>query len=193
MAQINANLSEYEAEEKLSPLPPGWYEAEVSDSEIKQGKTSGNMYIQWEFQVIGKPNKVWMTTVLGNDIAMKILKTMATCLGHRNPNYIADTEELHGRRCQIRLVIKTDPNGDYDAKNEVKGFKPIEKKQAPAQPAVYQPIQQDFRPKPEDAAFNPPRVTPHAPATAAPPTTAPTATAPAHPPAETVKMPWDRN
>lgn len=139
------NLTDYDAQEGFDVLAPGWYEAEVIDSEIKSSK-AGNTYINWTFQVLGKPNRVWETTVIGKDVAMKILKTMATCCGHRNPNYIADTEELHGKRCQIKLKIKTDPTGEYEPKNEITAFKPSET--AGKKPATYQPPQQAFTPPP---------------------------------------------
>jgi Protein of unknown function (DUF669). len=102
MAQINAKLENYEAQDGFDVLPPGWYSAEIIDSEVKQSR-KGNNYIKWTFKVIGHANHIWHNTVLGNDIAMKILKTMAKCCNHKNPNYIADTEELHGKRCQIKL------------------------------------------------------------------------------------------
>ncbi len=136
MAQLNANLTDYEAQEGFDCLPPGWYTATITDSEIKTGKTSGKQYIQWTFQIDGKPNRIWHTTSLGNDVSMRILKTMATCCGHRNPNYIADTEELHGKRCQVKLAIEKDDNGDYDPKNVIKAFKPSIQSQANQQAGI---------------------------------------------------------
>ena len=135
MAQINANLTEYQTQDAFELLPPGWYEATVDDSEICTAKSSGNQYIKWTFSIDGKPNKIWTNTMLNNEVSMRILKTMATCCGHRNPNYIADTEELHGRRCQIKIAIEKDPNGDYDPKNVIKGFKPSEKQSVNIPPA----------------------------------------------------------
>lgn len=129
MAQLGVNLTDYDVQEGFDVLPPGWYTAEIVDSEIRNGKSSGKPYVQWVFQIDGKPNKVWTVTSIGNDVSMRILKTMAHCCGHKNPNYIQDTEELHGRRCQVKLAIEKDDNGDYEAKNVIKAFKPIEKSQ----------------------------------------------------------------
>ena len=126
MAQISVDLTQYEAQEGFDLLPPGWYSAEIVDSEIKEGKKGP--YINWTFQIIGKPNKIWTITSLGNEISLEILKTIATCCGHRNPNYIADTEELHGKRCQIKVKIKTDESGTYEPKNEISGYKPMDGK-----------------------------------------------------------------
>jgi hypothetical protein len=124
MAQISVDLTQYEAQDSFDLLPPGWYSAEIINSEIKEGKKGP--YINWTFQIIGKPNHIWTVTSLGNEVSMKILKTMATCCGHRNPNYIADTEELHGKKCMIKVKIKTDENGDYEPKNEISGYKPMD-------------------------------------------------------------------
>ena len=124
MAAINQDLSQYEAQEGFDILAPGWYPAEISDSEIKDGKKGA--YINWTLQIIGKPNKIWMVTSLGNEVSLKILKTMATCCGHKNPSYIADTEELHGKKCMIKVKIKTDPEGVYEPKNEISAFKAME-------------------------------------------------------------------
>lgn len=122
--QLNADLSNVEIQEGFELLPPGWYVGEVFDSEIINSKTSGKPYIKWTWQIVGRPNRVWNNMSVNNDISMKLLKTMASCCGHRNPNYIADTEELHGKRCQIRIKI-TKSEG-YDDKNEISGYKPLE-------------------------------------------------------------------
>ena len=45
MAKVNADLSNYETQERPDPLQPGWYEAVVHNSEIKQGPSGP--YITW--------------------------------------------------------------------------------------------------------------------------------------------------
>ena len=152
MANLNANLSGYDAQEGFDVLPAGWYEAEVVDSEIKEG--GKGPYINWTFQVTGKPNKVWDIMSLGNEISMKRLKTLAVCAGHPNPNYIADTDELHGKKCMIRLKIEQDKSGQYEPKNKVSAFKPMNpnSKQPPTitQAAETQPsAQPDTAPAPK--------------------------------------------
>ena len=121
MAQVNANLQDYKTQDGFDPLPPGWYPARIIDSEIKEG-SKGN-YIRWTFEPIGFPGRIWDTMSLGNEVSMQRLKTLATCAGHRNPNFIADTEELHGLTCMIRLKIQKDEG--YDPKNAITAFKPM--------------------------------------------------------------------
>ena len=124
MAQLNANLSNIEGQIGFENLPPGWYRARVEDSEIKEGP-KGN-YVAWTFQIVGKPNKVWDRMSLSNEISMKRLKGLAIACGHKNPNFIADTEELHGLECMVRLKIETDDTGQYEPKNAISAFKPLD-------------------------------------------------------------------
>ena len=132
MAQLNANLSEYDTQESFDVLPPGEYAAQVVDSEIKEG--AKGPYINWTFQVAGKPNKIWDVMSLGNEVSMKRLKTLATCAGHVNPNYIADTEELHGKAIVLKLKVETDETGQYAPKNKVAGFRSLKKAPATVPP-----------------------------------------------------------
>jgi len=167
MAQLNANLNDYDSQEGFDPLAPGWYQARVANSEIKNGPKGD--YINWEFDIIGHPNKVWDVMSLGNEVSMRRLKTLATCSGHRNPNYIGDTEELHGLECLVNLKVETDPTGQYEPKNKIKGFKPVGKpKVVPGGKATAEPQAKSQEPAAQ---------------TAPPAETAP---------AETTKMPWQK-
>ena len=124
MAQLNANLANVEGQLGFEILPAGWYRARVTDSEIKEGP-KGN-YIAWTFEIIGKPNKVWDRMSMSNEISMQRLKGMAIACGHKNPNFIADTEELHGLQCMVKLKIETDETGKHEPKNAISAFKPID-------------------------------------------------------------------
>jgi hypothetical protein len=136
-AQINANLSPYEGQLGFENLPPGWYRAKVAESTIKEGP-KGN-YIQWKMQIVGKPNNVWDNMSMSNEISMKRLKGLAIACGHPNPNFIADTEELHGKECMVRLKIEEDPDGKYEPKNVISAFKPVENGQPAFTPGVNTP------------------------------------------------------
>jgi hypothetical protein len=124
MAQINQDMSGYDTQEGFEPLKAGWYEAVIQDSEIKKGPAGP--YINWQFGIVGHPNKIWDVMSLGNSVSMQRLKTLCKCCGHPNPNYLADTEEIHGNRCLIRLKIEIDESGQYDPKNKISAFKSLE-------------------------------------------------------------------
>lgn len=165
MAELNINLSNTEAQETLKPLPPGWYEAEITDSEIKQG-AKGN-YIRWTFDIVGHPQKVWEIMSLNPDgeaVGLKKLKTLAVVSGHPDPNYIRDTEDFHGRTCQVRLKIEEDATGAYEPKNKITAYKPSNnnsKVQAPAHhtnpPAAVTAKNNTTEPTPEEKE---PEITP---------------------------------
>ncbi len=125
MGNMNVDLSGQEAQESFNPVAPGWYGATIIDSELKNG--SKGPYVSWTFDIHDQPNKVWSVTSLGNDISLKILKTMAVCCGHPTPDFIADSEEFHGMSCKVKLKIEVDETGTYDDKNVISGFKPLPK------------------------------------------------------------------
>jgi len=130
MAQIQMNLEGVEATEAIELLPDGPYKAIVFDSEIKEGPKGP--YINWTFKIDGKPNHIWDIMSVNNEVAQRRLKTLATVCGHKNPNYIGDTEELHGK--EFLAIVTTEPGkGEWGPKNKVKSFRPLEK------PAVVPP------------------------------------------------------
>lgn len=166
MVQLNMDLSNTTSDDGFDVLPPNWYEAEIANSEMKQGQKGE--YVQWEFDILGKPGKVWDIMSFSEKaypITQGKIKKMAECCGHHNPNFVADTEELHGKRLQVRLKIEHDKTGQYDDKNKVTAFKALAGAGVPVIPpqaAAAQP-----------AAVVPPGavVPPVQPAAAAPPAT----------------------
>lgn len=139
MANINMTLDNYEAQDGFDLLNAGWYEAEVIDSEIKEG--AKGPYILWTFQIQGKPNRVWEIMSLGSEVSLQRLKSMAQCCGHKNPNFIADTDELHGLACRVRLKIEKDKTGEYEDKNRISSFKPLN---GGNQPQTMNPASNEF-------------------------------------------------
>lgn len=122
MSQIDQDLSGYSEQIGFDCLSPGWYSARVIDSEIKEGPKG--QYINWTFEITGYPNRVWDVMSLSSEVSKRRLKTLAKCSRHPNPNYIADTDELHGLSCMVRLKIER--SEEYDDKNRITAFKPIE-------------------------------------------------------------------
>jgi hypothetical protein len=56
------------------------------------------------------------------DIANKTLSSICYAVGVMNPN---DSEELHDRPLEVKLAVKP-PRDNYDATNEVKGYRSAE-------------------------------------------------------------------
>lgn len=172
MARLDADLSRYQAQTSFDPLPPGDYLVTVFDTEIKQSK-SGNNMVKVTLKVTDGPlagRMIWDQYVLGNEVAMKRLKALAVAGKHPHPDFIKDTDELHGLKLGIRVKVEDKGDG-YGPKNVITSFKaldgaPAVAPMAPAVPSAPQtaPAQQSFQAPPPAAA---------APAAAGP------------------KMPWD--
>lgn len=139
MGTLNLDLSNIEAMDDFSPVPPGEYVVTVADSEVTHSK-AGNLMATLTYEILGPTHagrRIWDHYVIKNEVAMKRLKSMAQAAGHRNPNFIRDTEELHGLRCIVRVTVEEQDG--YAPKNKITAFKPLEKQAAtppPASPAV---------------------------------------------------------
>ena len=132
MALLNADLSKYEQQDNYTPIPPGEYTVRVIDSEVRESK-AGNPMARFTFEVMGPTHsgrKLWDQFVLNNEVALRRLKTLASVAGHRNPNFIRDTEELHGLTCMVKVAIEEQEG--YEPKNIIKSFKAAENKPAAA-------------------------------------------------------------
>lgn len=178
MAHINADLSQVD-EQDFSPVPPGEYEVTVVDSEVKSSKND-NPYLNLEFEVFGPSHqgrKLWERFMLQNEIGLQRLKTLARVAGHPNPNYIGDSEELHGLMLTVR--VKIEEQEGYDPKNKITSFK------ARSNGGGAQPVPQPAPPRQAQAANGPPV----GPAPAPSPVPAPQAQAPAA--SNKPRYPWE--
>ena len=180
MAIINANLSNVKASGNFEPLPPGEYQVKIVDSAVIATKT-GKPMLKVEMAVedngaaglsahlIGR--KIWEQFVLENEVARSRLKGLAEAAGHRSPDMIKDSEELHGLRLAIRVKIENDEQ--YGPRNKITTFKPTAVQSAAPAPA----------PQTHPAGHVPPMTAP----AFQPPTAAAAAAAPSNPP-----MPWSK-
>jgi hypothetical protein len=149
MATLNANLEGYQEQDDFSPVPPGEYLVKVVDSAVREAKTSSNRLAEFVFEIQGpeyRNRRIWDRYVLGNDVAMSRLKTLAKCIGHRNPNFIRDTEELHGGMCRVR--VKIEEQSGYDPKNVITSFKPANPQPPPSVPPEVASQAQQKKPYP---------------------------------------------
>lgn len=130
MVQIgNFDASKVEPRQSFDPLPPGWYAAQVIESEIRQAKESDNRYLQLTLELLEshhpeyKGRRVWErlnrwnpneTTV---EIAERTLSGICRSVGLMA---ITDSEQLHFKPLAIKLKVKQSEG--YDAKNEISGY-----------------------------------------------------------------------
>lgn len=111
-------------------IPPGWYNAEMVDSEIKAAKSGSGEYVSLQFALLDPPHvnrRVFVTLNLWNAsaeavrIANQQRLELLTALGRPNAQ---TTEELYGIPVCLKVAVREDRSGQYEPRNEVKGFKP---------------------------------------------------------------------
>lgn len=123
MANLDLNLEGYEAQTSdFSPIPAGSYICQITDSEAYYSK-AGRPNLKVTLAVadgdyIGR--KLWCNFCLDAEVGLKILKSLAVAARHPNPNFLRDSEELHGLYVKARVVISKQEG--YADKNDVKGF-----------------------------------------------------------------------
>lgn len=112
------------------PLPAGWYTAMITDAELKPTKDGSGHYIKIRYDITGPTHQG--RVVFGNinirnasakaeEIGRQQLGELMRAIGLAR---IADTDQLIGGVMQIKLGVR-DATEQYDAQNEVKGFKAI--------------------------------------------------------------------
>lgn len=171
MAQLNMNLENVDEQRAPDPLPAGDYLAQIVGSEIKTAQ-SGTSYVKFTWQVLDEKyrnRQLFDNISLSNhqgrkydpgqspaEIGQRKLKTIAVCGNHPNPNFIRDTEELHGLPMIVRVKQRNDP--EYGPQNDVKGYRvasTVAKPQSDAAPKTAQPAAKQA-PKPAPAPPQPP-------------------------------------
>jgi hypothetical protein len=196
MAQLNFDATQVAPNEAIEPIPAGWYNAMIDESEMKPAKTEGNYFLQLRFTIIEgmyANRKVYTRLNLRNsnpqaqEIAYKELSAICHAVGVMQ---VQDSQQLHGRPLKIKVKLKPAADG-YDASNEVNGFKntgeqvqqvaapwtPQAPPQQPQQPQQFAPAAQPVQ------QFAPPPVAQQAPQQQAPAWQPPAAAQPWNTPA----------
>lgn len=210
MASLSFDATSVAPQAAFEPLKAGWYLAQIVESSLAPTQAGDGHYIKLVLQIIGDYNgeasnnrKVFTNINIDNpnpkavEIAQAQLSAICHALGRLQIN---NTEELHMQPLGVRLKIRA-ADGQYEASNEVSGFKHGSEVPAPsavnapvappvAAPPVTPPMVQQPTPvappvAPPVAAAPPPApvAAPPAAAPAPPVAAAPPAPAPAAPPA----------
>lgn len=128
---------------EFTPLPEGWYNVVVKDSQLKPTKDGSGQYISIRLTVEGPTHAgrgIFTNLNIVNKspdaerIGRAQLRTVLECGGVQE---FSDTDQLIGIRMQVKVAVKParqDPATGrvYDADNEVKGYKAIEGAAMPA-------------------------------------------------------------
>lgn len=162
MAQLNFNAAQVPQLEAQDPLPSGWYNAKIVESEMKQTADHAGAYLALTFEVLDGTfarRKLFTNVNLqnSNPVAAEIgAKTLSAICHSTGVIQVQDSQQLHGIPLQIKVALKPAGAGKdgkyYEASNDVKGYKAIDHSQQPAmgaptaapqwaQPAPAQPPQ----------------------------------------------------
>ena len=130
LSGYNFNAEEIEPS-SFDPIPAGWYTAIISSSEMKATRDGYGEYLSLTLQVIEgqyENRLVFARLNLKNanekavDIARKDLAAICRAVGVMSPK---SSEELHDKPLMIKVKVRP-ASGDYEASNDIGGYKAVE-------------------------------------------------------------------
>ncbi len=131
-----------ENDSNFEPIPPGWYNAQIEEAEVRQTKAGNGSYLSLRYRILGPQyeNRVifGMVTISNpNEKAEQIgEKEMGSLMDACGLSSVNNTDQFLNKSIQIKVKITPAQNG-YDAKNDVSGWKPMSgAAPSPAAPAV---------------------------------------------------------
>jgi hypothetical protein len=131
LSAYNFNAEEVEPSSSFDPIPAGWYQAIISNSEMKATRDGYGEYLSLTLQVIDgqyQNRLVFARLNLKNandkavDIARKDLAAICRAVGVMSPQA---SEELHDIPLMIKVKVRP-ASGDYEASNDIGGYKAVE-------------------------------------------------------------------
>ena len=131
LSSYNFNAEEIEPSSSFDPIPAGWYTAIISNSEMKATRDGYGEYLSLTLQIIDgqyENRLVFARLNLKNandkavDIARKDLAAICRAVGVMSPK---SSEELHDKPLMIKVKVRP-ASGDYEASNDIGGYKAVE-------------------------------------------------------------------
>lgn len=139
LSNLNFDATAVEPQDSFEPIPAGWYECMIVESEMKQTKSGTGQYLQLRLDVtegqyanrvlferlnLDNPN----TTAV--DIAQRTLSAICHATGVLQPR---DSSDLHNIPLRVKVSVRPAGNG-YEANNDIKGYESLggAKQAAPA-------------------------------------------------------------
>jgi len=124
------------SDRSFDPLPEGWYQATITGAELANTKTGTGQYIKIKYSITGPTHAG--RVVFGN-LNIRNQNPQAESIGRQQLGElmraiglprVEDTDQLIGGSLSIKLTVKA-ADGQYEASNEVKGFKAASGSPAP--------------------------------------------------------------
>lgn len=155
MAQFSFETESVEKRENnYTLLPPGWYTAQVVESDIVPLKRDPNgRALKLTIQILSEGyqgRKVFSQLNVRHSnpqterIAQQQLRELCESIGISR---MTDTSDLHNKPMQIKVKIRKDDSGQYEDQNEVVAFKSAEGAAATLVPgSAFPPAQRAAQP-----------------------------------------------
>ena len=126
MAIIDVNLEAVHPE-LGQILPAGDYLCRVADSLLIRSR-SGRPLLKFIYDVVSGQHagkRLLDAMLLDHEAGLARLKLLAARAGHPNPNYLHDSDELHGLSFMAKVAVDTDDAGTYPPRNIVKAYRAV--------------------------------------------------------------------
>ena len=134
MAQLDFDARNVDPSSTFDPIPAGWYKAMITESELKPTRNGQGQYLQLTLQVLEGEHAgriLWERLNRMNqsatavEIAQKTLSAICHAVGVMVPK---DSSQLHNKPLMAKVKV-VPADGQYDAKNEITGYKAIDGKE----------------------------------------------------------------
>ena len=145
LAGYNFNAEEVEPSSSFDPIPSGWYQAIISNSEMKATRDGYGEYLSLTLQIIEgqyENRLVFARLNLKNandkavDIARKDLAAICRAVGVMSPQ---GSEQLHDIPLMIKVKVRA-ASGEYEASNDIGGYKAVEGANLTPAPKTQTPV-----------------------------------------------------
>ena len=137
LSNLNFNAENVQPQESFEPIPAGWYEVMIVESEMKATKAGTGQYLQLRMDIVDGPykNRVLFERLnLDNpnstavEIAQRTLSAICHATGVLQPR---DSSDLHNIPLRVKVSVRPAGNG-HDANNDIKGYESSSGASAPA-------------------------------------------------------------
>lgn len=152
MAQLNFDARQVDPQQSFEPIPAGWYNMMIVESEMKPTSNGQGAYLQLSLKVVdgqyaGRQVFDRLNLQNQNPVAAEIAYRRLSAYCHATGVIqVQDSQQLHGIPFKARVSVRTDSTGQYEPSNEVKAVKHINEETgttaAPAQQGFQAPPQQ---------------------------------------------------
>lgn len=155
MAQLNFDARQVDPQQSFEPIPAGWYNMMIVESEMKPTSNGQGAYLQLSLKVVdgqyaGRQVFDRLNLQNQNPVAAEIAYKRLSAYCHATGVIqVQDSQQLHGIPFKARVTVRTDTTGQYEPSNEIKAVKHINEDTggttaAPAQGGFQAPAQQGF-------------------------------------------------